>query len=99
MSALLVEAEQDAVKDNIPPKTFGEAKTAGAALDKLVEKAEGMQKEKIAAKGEMKSLFDEIKRVYANSETYENKMKSLIEDAQSVMPTGDQNSRGGLPYD
>ena len=48
-----------------------------------MEKAEGMQKEKIAAKGEMKSLFDEIKRVYANSETYENKMKSLIEDAQS----------------
>ena len=76
---------------NIPPKTFREAKTAGAALDKLVEKAEGMQKEKIAAKGEMKSFFEEIKRVYANSETYENKMKSLIEDAQPENENADKN--------
>ena len=56
-----------------------------------MEKAEGMQKEKIAAKGEMKSFFEEIKRVYANSETYENKMKSLIEDAQPESENVDKN--------
>ena len=82
MSALLVEAEQDAVKENIPPKTLTEAKNALEMLDNLVEKADGMQKEKMAAQGQMKSLFENIKQVYATSEKYENKMRGLVEDAQ-----------------
>ena len=82
MSALLVEAEQDAVKENIPPKTLTEAKNALGMLDNLVEKADGMQKEKVAAQGQMKSLFENIKQVYATSEKYENKMRGLVEDAQ-----------------
>ena len=81
MSALLVEAEQDAVKENIPPKTLTEAKNALEMLDNLVEKADGMQKEKMAAQGQMKSLFENIKQVYATSEKYENKMRGLVEDA------------------
>ena len=81
MSALLVEAEQDAVKENIPPKTLTEAKNALGMLDNLVEKADGMQKEKMAAQGQMKSLFQDIKQVYATSEKYENKMRGLVEDA------------------
>ena len=82
MSALLVEAEQDAVKDNIPPKTLTEAKNALGMLDNLVEKADGMQKEKMAAQGQMKSLFENIKQVYATSEKYWEKMRGLVDDAQ-----------------
>ena len=82
MSALLVEAEQDAVKENIPPKTLTEAKNALEMLDNLVEKADGMQKEKMAAQGQMKSLFENIKQVYATSEKYWEKMRGLVDDAQ-----------------
>ena len=82
MSALLVEAEQDAVKENIPPKTLTEAKNALEMLDNLVEKADGMQKEKMAAQGQMKKLFENIKQVYATSEKYWNKMRGLVDDAQ-----------------
>ena len=82
MSALLVEAEQDAVKENIPPKTLTEAKNALGMLDNLVEKADGMQKEKMAAQGQMKSLFENIKQVYTTSEKYWEKMRGLVDDAQ-----------------
>ena len=82
MSALLVEAEQDAVKENIPPKTLTEAKNALEMLDNLVEKADGMQKEKMAAQGQMKSLFENIKQVYTTSEKYWEKMRGLVDDAQ-----------------
>ena len=44
MSALLVEAEQDAVKDNIPPKTLTEAKSALGMLDTWWKKQMGCRR-------------------------------------------------------